>query len=250
MNVVNSDGTVAKALSVLDQVTAMGRPVRMRELLETSEFPKPTLYRLLQTLTSQRMLSYDKDQQTYAPGIRLVSLAHSAWSQASLAPIAAPYISALGERLREAIHLAQIDNGQVVFVDKRQASSRFATLARTGQVAPAYCTGVGKAILAHLEPEAQAQALQQQAFLKYTDATHTSTETLVRELEQIRAAGIISIAVPILTDAGRVVGAVSIATATHRHTLDGLNAFRPALLECATRIGAEAQSWQSPSVPS
>ena len=89
MNVVNSDGTVAKALSVLDQVTAMGRPVRMRELLETSEFPKPTLYRLLQTLTSQRMLSYDKDQQTYAPGIRLVSLAHSAWSQASLAPIAA-----------------------------------------------------------------------------------------------------------------------------------------------------------------
>jgi DNA-binding IclR family transcriptional regulator len=261
MNVVNSDGTVAKALSVLDQVTAMGRPVRMRELLETSEFPKPTLYRLLQTLTSQRMLSYDKDQQTYAPGIRLVSLAHSAWSQASLAPIAAPYISALGERLREAIHLAQIDNGQVVFVDKRQASSRFATLARTGQVAPAYCTGVGKAILAHLEPEAQAQALQQQAFLKYTDATHTSTETLVRELEQIRAegsafdreeheAGIISIAAPILTDAGRVVGAVSIATATHRHTLDGLNAFRPALLDCATRIGAEAQSWQSPSVPS
>jgi IclR family KDG regulon transcriptional repressor len=254
MNVVNSDGTVAKALSVLDQVTAMGRPVRMRELLETSEFPKPTLYRLLQTLTSQRMLSYDKDQQTYAPGIRLVSLAHSAWSQASLAPIAAPYISALGERLREAIHLAQIDNGQVVFVDKRQASSRFATLARTGQVAPAYCTGVGKAILAHLEPEAQAQALQQQAFLKYTDATHTSTETLVRELEQIRAegiafdreeheAGIISIAAPILTDAGRVVGAVSIATATHRHTLDGLNAFRPALLDCATRIGAEAQSW-------
>ena len=168
---------------------------------------------------------------------------------------------ALGERLREAIHLAQIDNGQVVFVDKRQASSRFATLARTGQVAPAYCTGVGKAILAHLEPEAQAQALQQQAFLKYTDATHTSTETLVRELEQIRAegiafdreeheAGIISIAAPILTDAGRVVGAVSIATATHRHTLDGLNAFRPALLDCATRIGAEAQSWQSPSVPS
>ena len=62
--------------------------------------------------------------------------------------------------------------------------------------------------------------------------------------------GIISIAAPILTDAGRVVGAVSIATATHRHTLDGLNAFRPALLECATRIGAEAQSWQSPSVPS
>jgi DNA-binding IclR family transcriptional regulator len=261
MNVVTNDGTVAKALSVLDQVTAMGRPVRMRELLETSEFPKPTLYRFLQTLTNQRMLSYDKEQQTYAPGIRLVRLAHAAWSQASLAPIAAPHISALAASLREAIHLAQIDNGQVVFVDKRQASNQFATLARAGQVAPAYCTGVGKAILANLPQEEQAQALRQQAFLKYTDATHTSAETLLRELNQIRSegvafdreeheVGIISIAAPILTDAGLVVGAVSIATATNRHTLEGLNAFRPALLDCAALIGAEAQSWQSPSVPS
>lgn len=261
MNVVTSDGTVAKALSVLDQVTAMGRPVRMRELLETSEFPKPTLYRFLQTLTNQRMLSYDKESQTYAPGIRLVSLAHSAWSQASLAPIAAPHINALGQSVREAIHLAQIDNGQVVFVDKRQASNRFATLARTGQVAPAYCTGVGKAILAHLSEEAQAQALQQQAFLKYTEATHTNIDTLLIELGQIHAegiafdreeheVGIISIAAPILTDAGRVVGAVSIATSTSRHSLEGLNAFRTALLECAALIGAEAQSWQSPSAPS
>lgn len=261
MNVVTNDGTVAKALSVLDQVAAMGRPVRMRELLETSEFPKPTLYRFLQTLTNQRMLTYDKELQTYAPGIRLVSLAHSAWSQASLAPIAAPHISSLAGSLREAVHLAQIDNGQVVFVDKRQASNQFETLARAGQVAPAYCTGVGKAILANLSKEKQAQALRQQAFHRYTDATHTSAETLLRELELIRSegiafdreeheVGIISIAAPILTDTGRVVGAVSIATATNRHTLEGLNAFRPALLDCAALIGAEAQSWQSPSAPS
>ena len=258
MDVATGNGTVAKALSVLDQVAQAGRPVRLRELLETSEFPKPTLYRFLQTLTHQGMLSYDKDQRTYAPGIRLVRLAHSAWAQASLAPIARPHIDTLAEQLREAIHLAQIDNGQVVFIDKRQSSSQFATLAQAGQVAPAYCTGVGKAILAHLPQAEQDHAIRQQAFLQYTPATHISAKTLMQELEEIRSSGIaydreehetgiISIAAPILTPDNRIAGAVSIATSTSRHTLEGLDHFRPAVLECAALIGAAAQSWQSPS---
>lgn len=260
MGVVTGDGTVGKALTVLDQVAGIGRPVRMRELLETSEFPKPTLYRLLQTLTNQGMLTYNTEAQTYAPGIRLVRLAHVAWSQASLAPIARPHVDALAANLREAVHVAQIDNGQVVFVDKRQASTKFSTLAQAGQVAPAYCTGVGKAILAFLSEEDLEQALLQQAFHQYTPATHTSANTLRAELETIRAegiafdreehaAGIISIAAPILTPSRRVVGSISIATATNRHSLEGLGKFRPALLECAQKIGAEAQSWQPPSLP-
>ena len=74
-----SDGTVGKALQVLDQVAEFRRPVRFAELLENSPFPKPTLYRFVQTLTNQGMLSFDPDRQTYAMGVRLVRLAHSAW---------------------------------------------------------------------------------------------------------------------------------------------------------------------------
>ena len=62
---MTSDGTVGKALDVLDQVAAYGRPVRFSEMLAASPFPKPTLYRFLQTLTNQRMLAYDPDRQTY-----------------------------------------------------------------------------------------------------------------------------------------------------------------------------------------
>ena len=241
----------------MEQVTAIGRPVRLRELLETSDFPKPTLYRFLQTLTNQGMLSYDAEHRTYAPGIRLVKLAHSAWAQASLAPIARPHIDAMAETINEAIHLAQIDNGQVVFIDKRQANTQFATLARAGQVAPAYCTGVGKAILAFLPCGERDQALQQQAYMKYTPATHTSPQALKTELDALPREGVafareehdqglLSIAAPILTPSNRVVGALSVATSTNRHDLEGLSAFRPALLDCAAKIGSEAQSWQAP----
>jgi len=258
MGAVNADGTVGKALDVLDQVAAFGKPVRFSELLEQSAFPKPTLYRLLQTLTNQGMLGYDADRQTYVPGVRLVKLAHAAWAQSSLAPIARPHIDKLAANVREAVHLAQIDNGQVLFIDKRQTSQKFATLAQAGQVAPAYCTGVGKVILAFLTAERRDHALQQQAFMKYTPATHDSAESLTVELDEIRKKGIaydreehergiVSIAAPILTSNDRVVGALSIATSTSRFSLGDLDQFRPQLLETAHSIGTDAQSWQFPS---
>ena len=252
------DGTVGKALEVLDAVAAFGRPVRFTELLETSPFPKATLYRFLQTLSNQHMLEHDEATGSYSLGIRLLRLAHGAWRNASLAPIARPFIERLSSEVGETVHLAQLDNGQALFVDKLNASDRFQTLAQVGQVAPAYCTGVGKAMLAFIAPKRLQIALQLQSYFQYTPSTHTSVESLLPELEAIRAEGIAfdreehemginSIAAPILSSNGRIIGALSIATATNRFDIKSLTQFREPLLEAATKIGEEATSWQFPS---
>lgn len=253
-----SDGTVGKALEILDSVAAFERPVRFSELLESGRYPKATLYRFLQTLTNQQMLSYDTRDGSYSLGGRLMKLAHSAWKNASLAPIAQPFLEDLIQQVGEAVHLAQIDNGQVLFVAKLKATDRYETLAQVGQVAPAYCTGVGKAMLAFLAPKRLELALRQQAYFKYTPATHGSAQSLLAELDEVRKSGvaydreeheegIISIAAPILSTNGRVIGALSIATSTAHNTLESLERFRPALLETAEKIGAEATSWQFPA---
>ena len=256
-NQATTDGTVGKALGILDCVARAGRPVRFSELLDQSHHPKATLYRLLQTLTNQRMLSYDTERQTYSMGLRLVRLAHCAWKMSSLAPSAGPHLDRLAAEVNETIHLAQMDAGQVLFVDKRRTTDRFETLAQAGRIAPGHCTGVGKAILAFLSPTRLELAMQQQTFVKYTPNTHETRQSLEAELAEIRAAGIafdreehepgiISIAAPILTPGGRVLGAVSIATSTNRHTLDELTAFRPVLLTTVSRIGIDAEAWQYP----
>ena len=253
-----NDGTVGKALEILDQVAAFGRPVRFSELLANSAHPKATLYRFLQTLTNQNMLAYDEHDATYSLGLRLLRLAHGAWKNASLAPIARSFVEKLAAQVGETVHLAQIDQGQVLFVDKLQASDRFETLAQVGKVAPAYCTGVGKAMLAFMAPKRLQLALHQQAYFQYTSSTLASVDALTAELNRIREdgvaydreeheEGIISIAAPILSTNGRVIGALSIATATTRHTLKGLDAFRVPLLETAEKIGAEATNWQFPA---
>ncbi|SMY07321.1 IclR family transcriptional regulator [Flavimaricola marinus] len=250
-------GTVGKAMTVLDQVANFGRPVRFSELLKDSDFPKATLFRLVQTLTQQRLLTYDNQAQTYLPGLRLVQLAHAAWAQSSLATVAAPYLDELAHKFGEAVHLAQLENGQVLFIDKRQSVYRFDTLAQTGQVAPAYCTGVGKAILAFMAPMERDHALRQQAFVGYTPTTHGAPDSLLQELDAIRASGvaydreehergIISIAAPIMSDDTNVLGAVSIATSTSRHTIESLDRFEAVLRSTAAQIGSAARVWRAP----
>jgi IclR family transcriptional regulator, KDG regulon repressor len=252
------DGTVGKALQVLDMVASAPRPPRFTDLLATSAFPRATLFRLLQSLTHQGMLTHDPQSGTYGLGLRLVRLAHGAWASASLAPIARPYLDALSLETGETLHLAQLDMGQVLYVDKRNAARPVAMFSSAGKVAPAYCTGVGKAILAHLEPDALQAALAQQSFHRYTPQTLTSAEDLRRDLAETalrgfaldreeHEAGIICCAAPILRQSGQVLGALSITSTTMRGSLAALTALAPRLMACAAGIAGAAESWHFPS---
>ncbi|MGR3464450.1 MULTISPECIES: IclR family transcriptional regulator [Rhodobacterales] len=252
-----ADGTIGKAVTVLDLVAAFERPVRFNELRARSDYPKATLYRLLQTLTNQGLLAHDSERQTYAPGLRLMRLAHAAWQQSSLAPVARPHLARLAAQAHETVHLAQLDAGQVLYVDKRVPSQPVEMFSQAGKVGPAHCTGVGKAMLAYLEPAALDRAVALQSFYRFTPQTITDAEALRAELAEIRAAGfafdreehepgIICVALPILTARGRVIGALSVTSVTARKTLDDLETMVPLLRDTAARISRDMEAWRFP----
>ena len=251
------DGTVGKALDVMDLVASRGRPVRFSTLLAESPYPKATLYRLLQTLTNQGMLSFDPERQAYSAGLRLVQLAHAAWRQSSLAPIARPYLEALSSTLGQTIHLAQLDNSQVLYVDKINAREPLEMFSRAGTIGPAYCTGVGKAMLAFLNDADLDEALSRQSFHRFTPRTLCDPESLKVELGRIRARGfacddeehepgIICVAEPILSASGRVLGAMSVTSSIKRTSLEALIAQEPRLRETARKIASAVESWRFP----
>jgi DNA-binding IclR family transcriptional regulator len=251
------DGTVGKALDVLDRVAGFGRPVRFSEVLAGSQLPKATLYRLIQTLTSQGLLDYDPERSTYAPGVRLVRLAHAAWAQSSLAPIARPYLDRLAAAVGETVHLAQLDHAQVLYVDKRNAAQPVEMFSQAGKVGPAYCTGVGKAMLAHQPPDRLRDLIAQQSFHPFTPHTVRTPQALAEELQAIRLngyafdreehePGIICIAMPILSDGGRCQGALSVTSTTRRTNLAGLEQLVPTLRETTRQIARAAQDWRFP----
>jgi DNA-binding IclR family transcriptional regulator len=203
------------------------------------------------------MLHYDAERQTYAPGMRLVRLAHAAWAQSSLAPVARPFVDALSAEVGETIHLAQLSEGQVLYVDKRNARKPVEMFSDAGKVGPGYCTGVGKAMLAFLPEEERENAIRMQSFYRHTPATLDTPDRLRADLDRIRAEGvsfdreehepgIVCIAMPILASTGRVMGALSITGSTQTQTLGGLESFRPALETTARKIAAAAEAWQFP----
>ena len=255
---MSGDGTVGKAMDVLDQVAAFGRPVRFNALLAASPFPKATLYRFLQTLTRQQLLEYNPEHQTYSVGLRLVRLAHAAWQQSSLAPIARPHLDVLSQQIGLTVHLAQLDAGQVLYLDKRNAKQPIEMFSQAGKVGPAYCTGIGKAMIA-FEPEAtRARVLAQQSYHRFTDNTLTSPRALSEELGNIirrghaydreeHEPGIICVAVPILSAAGQVLGGLSITGATATTSYEGLDAVVPDLQAAAHAIAADAEAWRFPA---
>jgi IclR family KDG regulon transcriptional repressor len=253
----NQDGTVGKALDVLDMVALVGQPVRFSELLAKSPYPKATLYRFLQTLTNQNMLSFDADRGTYALGVRLVRLAHVAWTQSSIAPLARRYLDELAAESGETIHLAQMDQGQVLYVDKRNAARPVEMFSSAGKVGPAFCTGVGKAMLAFMSDEAVEAAIARQSFHRFTEQTLDTPAKLKSELQVIRSRGhafdreehepgIICCAVPIISRAGHVLGALSMTSTTGRTTLAALEAQADRIKETAARIAEEVESWRFP----
>lgn len=257
--VAQSDGTVGKALKVLDLVAGFGRPVRFSDVLAISPYPKATLYRLLQTLVSQGMLSHDQNTQVYALGLRLVRLAHAAWQQSSLAPLARPHLDALSAQVGETVHLAQLDNAQVLYVDKRNARDPIAMYSQAGKIGPAYCTGVGKAMLAHVPDDRLPALIAQQSFHRFTDNTLTTPAELEAELRRVRARGyalddeehepgVICVAVPILDHWGAVLGVMSVTSSTRRSTLMALEERVPLLQHAAATIAQAAESWRFPQV--
>ncbi|MFT4148734.1 MAG: IclR family transcriptional regulator [Paracoccaceae bacterium] len=247
------DGTVGKALEVLDRVAGAARPLRFAEVQGLCPLPKATLHRLLSTLVSQGMLR--QDNGTYAPGLRLVRLAHAAWEAAALAPLAAPVLDRLADRTGEAVHLAELDQGQVVYLDKRHAARPVTMFAQAGKVGPAYCTGIGKAMLAHLAPGPLETALARQSFHGFTPATIRDAGALRAELAAIRAEGVAydreehepgirCIAAPVLSDKGGLIAGLSVTSA--RLSLDELGGLAPLLRAAAAEIAAAAGPWRFP----
>ena len=104
-------------------------------------------------------------------------------------PISRDVLDTLYAQVGQTIHLAQMDAGQVLYVEKRTAIRPVEMFSQAGKVGPAYCTGVGKAMLAYLDDVTLEAALQKQAFYQHTQFTHADAESLKTELSQIQAEG-------------------------------------------------------------
>lgn len=182
--------SLSKALTILKEVCRANEPMRFAHIVERSELPKATAHRILNTLTDEGLIRFEEHSQCYFPGYGLLELAHKAWSSLDIRDIAADQMKLLWQETGETIHLAVLDRGEVIYIDKLESLKSLRLFSSVGKKGPAYCTGVGKALMAYLPEQEQLATINMQSFVQHTKTTLTSAEMLTAELSKIRERGI------------------------------------------------------------
>lgn len=217
-------GRIAAIMDAFDEDRAV---LTLVELSRLSGLPKSTAHRLAEQLRDLGWL--ERDYRGYRVGMRLFELGGLAVGHNQLREAALPHLHALANKAGQAVQLGVLDGGEVVYLE-RIVVGPYRLPTHPGARMPAYCTGLGKAMLAF--DELATERVIESEMPRLTPTTITSPEALRDALARVRATGVAfdlqeayegvgCVAAPI-RNAGRAIGAVSVTGPISRISLPEL----------------------------
>ena len=240
---------VERALDILLCFSRQTPELSMTQIAEQIGIHKSTVHRLLATLENKRFVQRDPDTGIYRLGIRLLQMAYLTLEQNDIRRLAIPYLQRLGEQYQENIHLAVLDDADVVFTYIIESPQRVKLAAAIGQRLPAYATASGKAILAFL-PEELVRRFTNRGMPQLTPRTHVSPETFFKDMNSIKQQGfaiseqeyeeaINAVAAPIFDVGGQPVASIAVAGPAYRLTGERMSEIGPVVIATAREITRE-----------
>jgi DNA-binding IclR family transcriptional regulator len=193
------------------------------ELARRTGLSKSTAFRILMSLESNGAV--ERLGSAYRLGPRILNLSYSAYPSryAQLSEVLTPHLVDLYEVSRQTVHLAVLYGSQVLYINKLYGHSRASLPSRIGARMPAYCTAVGKALMAFTPPTEHCNSGPD--FPVRTAFTVSNVAELDRQLTEIRTSGIAHdhqecfrglscVGMPIFDAGGSPVAAMSISAPT------------------------------------
>jgi DNA-binding IclR family transcriptional regulator len=200
-----------------------GKARTLQELSEGIELSTSTTFRLLSTLSFYRYVQRNEQNGQYSLGLACLELSQAYYESNDLRRVALPELETLRDEVKETVHLAVLDQMEVVYLEKLPGLHAIGLMgSRVGGRAPSYCTGVGKVLLAYLRPELVRDYYAARGLPYFTPTTITTLEGLAAELDIIRRKGyaldrgehedeVRCVATPIFNLRGEVTAALSIS---------------------------------------
>jgi DNA-binding IclR family transcriptional regulator len=178
-----------RALAILEILSAGGADLSLGEISDKLELHKSTAHRLIMVLERHKLIERNSVNGRYRLGLKLFELGTRAVSRLDLRERSRPVLERLVLETGETVHLGILDDTEVVYLDKVEPARSVRMSSSVGRRNPAYCTAMGKAILAYL-PETQVESMVRKYGLKAMTAnTITSFLELKAELAAIRDQG-------------------------------------------------------------
>ena len=243
---------VERALTILETTGERPDGLTNSEISRRLNIPKSSASYILRTLERRGYLRRDAASGRYRLGLKVLSLGREAQANFDIAEIARPFMVALVERLRLTCHLAVLDQGEAVYVEKVDAPGFFKVNTWVGRRMFVHSTSVGKALLAWM-PKAEAEAIvRQRGFKKRTPKTITTLARFTAELEQVRVRGYAvddeenslgarCVAAPIFDSSGGVNAALGVSGTLTQVDEEHIPRIAEALKETTRRISRQLQ---------
>jgi IclR family pca regulon transcriptional regulator len=235
--------SLARGLAVLQAFSDQRRSLTMAQISHKTGIPRASVRRCLHTLIELGYAEADRNHFALKP--KVLTLGYSYLSSTPLTVSAHPYLNRISRTLNESCSLAVLQDDEVLYVGRSATSRIMSVSLTTGSRLPAYCTSLGRIMLAHLAP-AELDAYFERVPLKaMTERTVVSQGRLREILAEVRAqgyaiieeeleVGLRSIAVPVRGASGNVLAALNVgAHAARVSTRKMTEEFLPVLQEGA-----------------
>ncbi|GAA1635237.1 IclR family transcriptional regulator [Actinoplanes couchii] len=219
--------SLERGLTILSSFSEARPVLGIADISRAVNLTKSTTHRYVATLARLGYLQQDPETRKYSLGPKVVDLGFAAVNSLEINRVAAPCLQALADETGYTVSMAVLDGIDLVYVERRRSSRAAGAYAlglnlHVGSRLPAYCTSMGKVLLAHQEPAALRKILDRVDFARRGPKTLTNREQLTTALARIRqcgvavndeelAAGLRSVAAPVRDRTGRVVAAINIA---------------------------------------
>lgn len=221
---------LGRSLAVLEAVLRSKGAQSIRAIAADLGLPRATAHRQVVSLVGERYLTR-LSGGWYGAGPRLLALAQLIDANEPLVAAAKPILHRLSGKLKCVVQLGTLDNEMVTYRYKTGPGAD-AFFTRVGLQLEAYCTGIGKVLLAHLPDAERSAYLATGPFPALTHKTITDQEHLRSQLGQVRergwahddeeiAEGLVCFAVPVRTRGGSIPGAIS-ASITSQYASDSM----------------------------
>jgi DNA-binding IclR family transcriptional regulator len=248
-NPVYSIQVLDRAASILDCFRLERPDLRLTEITAVTGLHKSTVYRLLEVMRRHHFVQFDEATGAYRVGIRLFELGAVAMAGCGFDKYARPALDELASATGETAHVCVLHESEIVHIAKVESSFALRIATPVGRRHPAYCTSVGKAILAHLPPEALAAYLGGTQLRPLTPKTITSPALLKAQLRRIADQGyafddeevhegVRGIAAPVRDYSGEVVAAITITGPASRITRGKLPELAAKVIQAADNMSS------------
>jgi DNA-binding IclR family transcriptional regulator len=213
---------VDRAIGLLSLLSD-GQPKNLAELSAPLGISSSSTYRLLATLASHGYIEHDRAAGGYRLGLACLELSRAYLESSDVRQVALPELERLRDATSETVHLGVLDQMEVVYIEKLQGLHAIGLMSsRVGGRSPAYCTGLGKMLLAHLDPELVRDHFARNGMQHFTENTITDLDDLMEHLAAVRIQGyavdnvehepeVRCVAAPVFDLRGEVVAAISVS---------------------------------------